>query len=134
MQLEKIHLFVGSKTRLQGLYPSAEEIWNRYWAIKWTIGYYAFENIQTISQFILHAIVSWPATALRHDPIDILAWILDVASLTVNAVLRIDLQSFAIPTFQRHEFINAWEQIKHAFWIDKTNNMSPNLSLHWTTM
>ena len=41
----------------------------------------------------LHVRVVWPAGALRGDPVNILAGLLDIASLAVHAVLRVDLES-----------------------------------------
>ena len=39
-----------------------------------------------------HVRIIGPAAALRHDPIDVLLRILDVAGFAVDAILRVDLQ------------------------------------------
>lgn len=39
-----------------------------------------------------HVAVVWTAAAFWHDPVDVLAWVLDVASLAMNAVLGIDYE------------------------------------------
>ena len=41
----------------------------------------------------LHVAVIGPASALRHNPVDILCRILDITGFTVDAVLGIDLES-----------------------------------------
>ncbi len=40
-----------------------------------------------------HAIIGWPASIFRTDPVDVLCGILDVTSLAMDAVLSIDHQS-----------------------------------------
>jgi hypothetical protein len=54
-----------------------------------------------------HVRIGWPFTTLRHDPVDILRWILDVAGLAMHAVLRIDLQARVVAAFVAQDFINA---------------------------
>jgi len=42
---------------------------------------------------LLHVGVEW-TTALRHDPVNVLCGILDIAGLAVHAVLKVDHQLF----------------------------------------
>src|SRR6266851_3811156 len=53
-----------------------------------------------------HIRVVRSAPAFGYDPVDILPRILDVASLAVNAILRVDLQSFAAARRLRHDLID----------------------------
>ena len=52
-----------------------------------------------------HIGVIWSATALRYNPIDVLTWFLDVAGLTVHAILRVYLESITA-IFLLDHFIN----------------------------
>lgn len=45
-----------------------------------------------MNTFSLHDAVVGPSTSLRYRPFDVLPWVLDAASLTVKAVLRIDVE------------------------------------------
>ena len=58
----------------------------------------------------LHAVVGWTAAPLGAHPVDVLGGTLDVASLAVDAVLRVDLQPH-LPLFaalQRHVLVNTF--------------------------
>ncbi|PSN33527.1 hypothetical protein C0J52_25352 [Blattella germanica] len=52
----------------------------------------------------------WTTSAFRHHPVDVLARILNVASLAVDAILCIDLKALSRSVFQRHKLINTCEQ------------------------
>src|SRR5439155_23086219 len=54
-----------------------------------------------------HVRVIRAAAPFRYDPIDILLRILDVASLAVNAILRVDLQIWVSCFNWAHDFIDA---------------------------
>ena len=56
---------------------------------------------------VLHIGVVGPAAALWDSPIDILGWVLDVARLAVNTVLRIDLQPRISAALVPQNFINS---------------------------
>jgi len=69
--------------------------------------------ITTLSQRAaakLHAVVSGAAATLGDHPVDVLARVLDVASLAVDAVLSVDLQPHAISLFQWHVLVHTWEK------------------------
>jgi hypothetical protein len=55
-------------------------------------------NAAELPSKALHVGVIGASSAFRHDPVDILRRILDVAGLAVNAILGVDLQSRA-PAF-----------------------------------
>ena len=62
---------------------------------------------------LLHAVVCWPPTALWADPVDVLAVVLDVARLAVDAVLRVDHQAHPVLTvLPSHVLVHAWQSGK----------------------
>ena len=59
---------------------------------------------------LLHAVVCRPPAALWADPVDVLAVVLDVARLAVDAVLRVDHQPHAVlAVLPRHVLVHAWK-------------------------
>lgn len=57
-----------------------------------------------------HPVVGRTAAPFRHHPVDVLARVLDVARLAVDAVLGVDLQSHPIARFQGDVLVNTWEE------------------------
>lgn len=57
-----------------------------------------------------HSIVGWSPTSLRHYPVDILAGVLDVARLTVDAVLSIDLQPHSLSQLQGNVLVYTYSR------------------------
>lgn len=53
-----------------------------------------------------HAVISRTAAPFRHHPVDVLARVLDVARLAVDAVLGVNLQSHPIACVQGDVFVN----------------------------
>lgn len=58
------------------------------------------------SSIVSHAIVSRPAAGFGYHPIDVLRGVFDIASLAMNAILGVYLQSIATAVFGRHVFVN----------------------------
>lgn len=58
-----------------------------------------------------HPVVGRTAAPFRHHPVDVLARVLDVARLAVDAVLGVYLQSHPIPRFQGDVLVNTWEEV-----------------------
>ena len=56
----------------------------------------------------LHAVVGRALPSLRHHPVDVLAGVLDVARLAVDAVLSVDLETPTAATLQLHVLVHAW--------------------------
>ena len=61
---------------------------------------------------ILHPGVIWTPTAFRHDPVDILRRVLDVAGLAVHAILRVDLETL-VTGFVGQYFVHTGRAIPH---------------------
>lgn len=55
-----------------------------------------------------HSIVGWSATTLGHNPVDVLARVLDVTGLTVDTVLSINLQPHPITCVQGNILVHTW--------------------------
>lgn len=53
-----------------------------------------------------HPVIGRTAASFRHHPVDVLARVLDVAGLAVDAVLGVYLQSHPIPRFQGDILVN----------------------------
>ena len=56
----------------------------------------------------LHAVVGRALPSLRHHPVDVLAGVLDVARLAVDAVLSVDLETPTAAILQLHVLVHAW--------------------------
>ena len=54
----------------------------------------------------LHIGIVWPTAAFWHNPINILCDVLDIASLAVHAVLRVDLQARLAATLRLHDLVD----------------------------
>lgn len=74
-------------------------------------------SFKTISKKKSHSIVGWSTATFRHNPVDVLARVLDIAGLTVDTVLGVYLQSHPISSFQRHILVYTWE----GWWREKVN-------------
>ena len=89
----------------------------------------------------LHAVVGRALPSLRHHPVDVLAGVLDVARLAVDAVLSIDLETPTVATLQLHVLVHAWtitaklhsytpEQPQHNYTCTCLNNHSITTLVH----
>lgn len=65
---------------------------------------YVINNIKKA----LHPIVGWSPSTFWHHPIDVLAWVLDIAGLAMDTVLCIYLQSHPVSSFHGNILIHTW--------------------------
>ena len=72
---------------------------------------YGFLSRQTVEKQTRrsHAVVGRSAAAFRHHPVDVLARVLDIAGLTVDTVLSVNLQSHPISSFQGNVLVHTCE-------------------------
>lgn len=58
---------------------------------------------------VSHPIVGRTAATFGHHPVDVLARVLDITGLAMNAILRIYLQPHPVTSFHGNVFINTWD-------------------------
>lgn len=69
--------------------------------------YKSFDTLNVSHLKASHAVVGRAATTFWYDPVNVLAWIFDIASFAVDAILSIDLELFAFAVFGRHVFVHS---------------------------
>ena len=55
-----------------------------------------------------HSVVCWSAAAFGHNPVDVLARVLDVAGLAVDTVLGVNLQPHPVSCFHGNVLVHTW--------------------------
>lgn len=58
---------------------------------------------------VSHPIVGRTAATFGHHPVDVLARVLDITGLAMNAILRIYLQPHPVTSFHGNVLINTWD-------------------------